>query len=416
MMARVIAAADRGVKVRILLDDLSTILHDMTHIELRDAAWTRINRHPNIEIRVFNAWRERSLLGRAAESLWDFDRLNRRMHNKQMVVDNRLAILGGRNLGDEYFGLNPEFNFHDLDVLGIGPVARQASAVFDRYWNSEWVRRVAASGTLHVPMTPSQTDEDTLNRLEVDSKNYPRIARERSWTEKLSTLAPSLHPGRSQVHADSPSRATGARNHTPDAFRALLRSARQEVLIVNAYVIPDAAFVEDLHALVTRGVAVRILTNSLASHDVAAVNSHYESWRVPLLRAGVQLYELRADAALRMDLVETPPVRGRFVGLHTKAMVVDRQRSFIGSMNLDPRSEFINAEMGLLIESASLAEALAREMERGLGGDNAWRLELDAQERLRWVSNAETVDRQPARNAWQRLENLFFKLFPPYLY
>ncbi len=130
LMARVIAAADRGVKVRLLFDDLNTMLHDMGSPELRDAMLSRIDAHPNIEIRVFNAWRERGWAGRVTEALTDFTRLNRRMHNKQMVVDNRVAILGGRNIADEYMGLNPKFNFHDLDVLGVGPVARQASAVF----------------------------------------------------------------------------------------------------------------------------------------------------------------------------------------------------------------------------------------------------------------------------------------------
>jgi putative cardiolipin synthase len=333
-----------------------------------------------------------------------------------MVADNRLAILGGRNIGDEYFGLNAAFNFHDLDVLGVGPVARQASALFDRYWNSVWVRRIAGGAAADDPAPPSAADLEALARLEGDARSRVMLAGQRSWAAELAALESSLHPGRSVVHADSPSRAATVRNHMPEAFRALLLSARREVLIVNAYIIPDAVFVDDLRALTARGVTVRVLTNSLASHDVPAVNSHYETWRVPLLRAGVQLHELRPDAAVQSQLVDTPPVRGRFVGLHTKAMVIDRQRSFIGSMNLDPRSEVINAEMGILIESAPLADALAVEMERDMGGANAWRVELDAEEHPRWTSDAGTLHRQPARSAWQRLENLFFKLFPPNLY
>ncbi len=147
MMSRVIQAANRGVKVRILFDDLNTMLHDMTHVEMRDQLLSHIAKHPNIQIRVFNPWQDRSLIGRGLGMLGDFQRLNRRMHNKQMVADNRASIIGGRNLGDEYFGLNPAFNFHDLDVLGIGPVARQASLVFDRYWNSEWVEDIPKPAT-----------------------------------------------------------------------------------------------------------------------------------------------------------------------------------------------------------------------------------------------------------------------------
>jgi putative cardiolipin synthase len=416
LMARVVEAADRGVRVRILFDDLNTMLHDMEHVELRDAALGRIDRHPKIEIRVFNAWRERGLVGRAAESVWDFERLNRRMHNKQMVVDNRLAIIGGRNIGDEYFGLHEGFNFHDLDVLGVGPVARQASAVFDRYWNSAWVRSVAGGSQAGSAEPPSTADQDAQARLEANAAARVILAGQRSWAAELAALAPSLHPGRSTVHADSPSRASTTRNHMPEAFRALLLSARSEVLIVNAYVIPDDTFIADLGALTARGVKVRLLTNSLASHDVPAVNSHYENWRAPLLQAGVDLHELRADPAVQSLFVDTPPVRGRFVGLHTKAMVIDRRHSFIGSMNLDPRSEVLNAEMGVLIDSEPLARALAAEMERDMSGANSWRVELDPQGKLRWASDAGTLTRQPARNAWQRVENLFFKMFPPTLY
>jgi cardiolipin synthase C len=416
LMARVVAAADRGVRVRVLFDDLNTLLRDMGHLELRDATLARIDRHPRIEIRVFNAWSERGLLGRAAESLWDFERLNRRMHNKQMVADNRLAILGGRNIGDEYFGLHHEFNFHDLDVLGVGPVAREASAVFDRYWNSPWVRRLANSGSASGPIEPSDGERTALAALETDARARLVLAGQRSWLAELDELREVLVPGRSAVHADSPSRAPGQRNHTPEAFRALMLSARHEVLITNAYIIPDAALVSDVASLTARGVRVRVLTNSLASHDVPAVNSHYEAWRGPLLRAGAQLHEMRADPAMKAKLIDTPPVSGRFAGLHTKAMVIDRSRSFVGSMNLDPRSEVLNAEMGIVIDSEPLAKQLAEAMDRDMQGANSWRVQLDAQGHLHWVSDAGTVREQPARSAWQRVENLVFKLFPPSLY
>lgn len=414
LIARVVAAADRGVRVRLLFDDLNTLLHDMGHVELRDATLARLDRHPNIEIRVFNAWQARGLLGRAAEAVWDFERLNRRMHNKQMVADNRVVILGGRNIGDEYFGLNAEFNFLDLDVLGVGPVAREASAVFDRYWNSRWVRRIPPDAA--VDDGPSRADRDAVAELETDARARIILAGQRSWARELAGLAASVVPGRSAVHTDSPSREPSARNHMPEAFRALLMSATREVLIANAYIIPDAVLLDDLRALVSRGVRVRVLTNSLASHDVPAVNSHYEVWRRPLLQAGVAIHELRADAALQSTAVDTPPVRGRFVGLHTKAMVIDRQRSFVGSMNLDPRSEVINSEMGVLVDSVPLATALAAEMELGMSGANSWAVELGDDGCLRWTNDAASLRRQPARSLWQRTQNVFFKLFPPSLY
>lgn len=413
MMLRVIAAADRGVRVRLLFDDLNTLLHDMDSVELRDAMLARIDAHPNIEIRVFNAWRERSLVGRAAEGLADFERLNRRMHNKQMVADNRVAIIGGRNIGDEYFGLNPAFNFHDLDVLGFGPVAREASKVFDRYWNSEWVRRIPRDERMPAP-------QDTLSEAARIAAGHPALqgllSGKRAWDDELAALSATLRPGKSAVHTDSPSRAASTRNHMPEAFRALMRSARREVLITNAYIIPDAAFMDDLRELAARGVAVRILTNSLASHDVPAVNSHYERWRRAILQSGARLYELRADAAMRSELVDVAPVRSEFAGLHTKAMVIDRERCFVGSMNLDPRSEIINSEMGVLIDSPPLAADLADRMARDMAPENSWQVTLAPDAALRWSSTAGERTSQPARHVLQRLENLLFKLFPAELY
>jgi putative cardiolipin synthase len=416
MMARVIAAANRGVRVRLLFDDLNTLLHDMTSVELRDAALATIDRHPSIELRVFNAWRHRDLLGRAGEAVAEFGRLNRRMHNKQMIVDNRVAIIGGRNIGDEYFGLNSGFNFHDLDVLGVGPVARQASSVFDRYWNSDWVRRIPLGGATVEPPTRSAAEAGALAMLEADARAHLLHDGKQEWTGKLTELGGSLHAGRSTVHTDSPSRAANVHNFVPEAFRGLLRSARSEVLITNAYIIPDRNFIADLRALAARGVRIRILTNSLASHDVPAVNSHYERWRREILQTGAQLYEFRADPAIKASVVEFPPFAGDFAGLHTKAMVIDRRRSFVGSMNLDPRSEVINAEMGIAIDSEPLAAALAAEMERDMGPANSWSVTLDADGRLRWSDDRRTRATQPARNFAQRIQNLFFKLFPPSLY
>ncbi len=415
LLARVIAAANRGVRVRLLFDDLNTLLHDMGSVELRDAALAMIDRHPKIEIRVFNAWRSRDLLGRAAEGAAEFERLNRRMHNKQMIADNRAAIIGGRNIGDEYFGLNAGFNFHDLDVLGIGPVARQASSVFDRYWNSDWVRRIPlADGAAASPR--SAAEAEALAALEADARGRLLLDGRRGWSVDLAGISAALAAGRSSVHTDSPSRAANVHNQVPEAFRALMRSASSEVLITNAYIIPDANFMADLQELAGRGVRVRILTNSLASHDVPAVNSHYEGWRRPILRTGAELYEFRPDPAIQAPVVEFPPFKGRFAGLHTKAMVIDRRRSFVGSMNLDPRSEVINAEMGVVIDSEPLAALLAAEMERDMGPANSWRVTLQPDGALAWTSDRETRATQPARDFMQRVENLVFKLFPPSLY
>ncbi|MGB5208733.1 MAG: phospholipase D-like domain-containing protein, partial [Azonexus sp.] len=254
MMDRVIMAADRGVKVRILFDDLNTMLHDMTHVEMRDELLSRIDRHPNIQIRVFNPWEDRSLLGRGVGMASDFKRLNRRMHNKQMVVDNRVAIIGGRNLGDEYFGLNPEFNFHDLDVLGVGPVARQASQVFDRYWNSEWVRAIPKLATDGEIPPEDELSAGAIRNMMANPSLQAIEAHRTDWTAQIAGLPGLLGAGRSEVHTDSPARDVETTNHMPDAIRALMRSANSELLITNAYIIPDANFMADLRELGERGV------------------------------------------------------------------------------------------------------------------------------------------------------------------
>ena len=415
LMKRVIEAADRGVKVRMTLDDLTTIFEDETHPKLQDAAEALVDAHPNIEIRLFNAWHARELAGRAVETLNRMERINHRMHNKLLVVDNRATILGGRNIGNEYFGLSEDFNFRDLDVLGVGPIARQASGVFDRFWNSEWVVPVKALGIastredLRREYAPTRTKlaaAPSLERFPLDRQD---------WSAALAALPAQMHGGTSRVHTDTPD-GDALNHHMPRAIRELVGSAQREVLVTNAYIIPDEAAIRLIHAYVARGVTFRVLTNSLASHDVPAVNSHYKQWRKPLLEAGVDLYEMRSDAAVQPLLADTAPTQAKFMGLHVKAMVIDRERVFIGSMNLDPRSAQINSEMGVIVESPGLARELAAAMDRDMASDNAWHVTLDASGQVRWTAGDDVRTMQPARNFWQRVEDLLFMASPRDLY
>jgi putative cardiolipin synthase len=415
LMKRVIEAADRGVRVRLILDDLSTILEDESHPKLRDAAAALIDAHPNIEIRLFNAWRSRPLAGRAVEMLGRMERINHRMHNKLLVADNRAAIVGGRNIGNEYFGLSPEFNFRDLDVLGIGAVARQASGVFDRFWNSEWVVPVKALG---VAATPEEIGRELapMRKKLASAKSLARFPIDRQdWSAALARLPAEMHPGTSRVHTDTPD-PDALNHHMPSAIRDLVGGAAREVLVTNAYIIPGEHAVARMRDQTARGVKIRMLTNSLASHDVPAVNSHYKQWRKPLLEAGIDLYEIRADAAVQALLADTPPTEAEFMGLHVKAIVIDRERVFVGSMNLDPRSWGINSEMGVVVESSGLAQALARAMERDMAPENAWRVTLGADGNIRWTAGDRVLTSQPARSLWQRVEDVFFMAFPRDLY
>jgi putative cardiolipin synthase len=415
LMKHVVDAADRGVKVRIILDDLTTLLADDRTPKVRDWENAVLNAHRNIELRLYNAFKVRALLGRGVDFVKRMDVMNQRMHNKMLVADNRAVILGGRNIGNEYFGFATEFNFRDLDLLGAGPVARQASAVFDRFWNSSWVVPV---GALELQATSRDLRADKPRMLEVieGSPVLQRLPLNReSWQDLLDDLAKTAHTGTSQVVTDVPGRGK-VRHRMPKAMRDLMNSAQHELLITNSYVIPNADDITLFNELRSRGVKVKILTNSLASQDVPAVNSHYKGWRKPLIRAGVDLYETRPDAAIRSQVVDTPPVRAKFVGLHVKAIVVDRQKVFVGSMNLDPRSQELNSEMGVVVNSEPLATQLADIMERDMQPANAWHVTLNEHNALRWTADGPALTRQPARGAWQRMQDVFFMLFPKNLY
>ena len=415
LIKRVIEAADRGVKVRLILDDLSTMLEDEEHVRSRDVPVAVIDSHPNIEVRLFNVWHDRAVSGRVLETLERMERINHRMHNKLLVADNRAAVIGGRNIGNEYFGLSPAFNFRDLGVLGVGPVARQASAVFDRFWNSSWVTE---AGVLGITVAPGELQRHRerlgaeLAAAEV-LELFPITPQD--WQESLTAIPARMHAGTSRVHTDTPDDGVVS-HHMPPAMRALFGSAHKEILIINAYVIPDDRWLGLIKEQVAGGVRVRLLTNSLGSHDVPAVNSHYKGWRKPLLEAGVELYELRHDAALQSTQVDTAPNVGKYVGLHIKTAVIDRERVFVGSMNLDPRSKNINSEMGVVIESPSLAAELARLFEDNVAQENAWKVTLDGAGKVRWTASGQVLMRQPARNFWQRIQDVVLMAFPQDLY
>ena len=402
VLERAVEAAERGVHVRMLVDDLLTIGLDQTIYEL--------NQHPNIEFRMFNPWKDRSALARGGEMVARFERLNQRMHDKLLIADGRAAIVGGRNIGDHYFGLSEAYNFHDLDMVGFGHVAEQAGDMFDHFWNSEWVVSAINLNTTPDPVHARQAwyamQEKNRQAVELGSFGIEPA----DWTETLRKLAGELHPGTSELVFDETQGDQIAQNVAEVMF-PWMDLAQEELLITNAYIIPSQPSIDFLQSLTDRGVRVRILTNSLESHDVPAVNSHYRDWRDDLILAGVELYELRADAAIK-DLVDVPPVSGEFVGLHTKAFVVDREKAFIGSMNFDPRSFNINSEAGAFVHSPGLAEELAQVMERDMMPDNAWQVFLDEKGAPYWVNSDGRTDRQPARGGSQRAMDKIFKVIP----
>ncbi len=402
ILERAVLAAARGVKVRLVVDDLLTINQDQLIADIHD--------HPNIEVRLFNPWHERGISARAGQMIAEMERLNTRMHAKLLIADGKAAIVGGRNIGDHYFGLSHDYNFHDLDVLAIGDIAGDANSMFDHYWNSDWI--VSADNLTAQPDKGQALETwealQEANRTMDELENLPRAPKD--WSAEIAALEAELRPGSGHLVFDDVSAQAISQTMVSTMFSFFDR-AQEELLITNAYIIPGQAAIDFLRSLRERGVEIRILTNSLASHDVPAVNSHYEGWRDDLVNAGAELYELRADAAIQ-SLVNMPPVSGKFVGLHTKAAVVDRRYSFIGSMNLDPRSANINTEMGAIIDSPELAEDLRALMLRDMSGENAWQVLLDEKGKPYWVNSDETVTSQPTRGVMQNVMNVIFKVVP----
>jgi putative cardiolipin synthase len=335
------------------------------------------------------------------------------MHNKLLIADGWMTILGGRNVGDHYFGLNHRYNFHDLDIIAIGGEAIEASEIFDHFWNSDQV--LPASAFVDDPSWEEidATRADELERLRETGDLIEFPFERRDWSDEIAAVVERMSPGTSTVEYDRVLPDTAA--PTQDGVVALaeiVEQAQREVLIVNAYIIPGETMMQILREAVGRGVRVRMLTNSLASNDVPAVTAKYKKYRKPLIEAGVELYEFRAHPEIQVGIVDTAPVEAGFAGLHTKAAVIDREIVYVGSLNLDPRSIQLNTEMGMIVTSPGLAEEVAAIAERDMAPSNSWRVLLDEDGKLFWESSAGVVTRQPAQNYWQRIQMWFFGIAP----
>jgi putative cardiolipin synthase len=373
-------AAERGVRVRLLLDDINTAGLDAT-IAALDA-------HPNVEVRLYNPVFNRN--ARALAYLTDFARLNRRMHNKSFTADNQATIVGGRNIGNEYFAEGGGVWFKDLDVVAVGPVVREVSASFDLYWASPSAYPAAR---LVRPAEPE--DAAALKarfagvRADPGSRTYLESLRETTLVRELLEGSLPLEWTAARVVGDDPAKTLDTTGRTDVLLlSALLPVAGQPEKsfdLVSPYFVPGEEGAAALAALAERGVKVRVLTNSLAATDVAAVHAGYAKRRAGLLRAGVGLYELKPSAGSG----DVPEAKGRPGGssaasLHAKTFAIDGRRVFVGSFNFDQRSALLNTEMGLLIESPALAARLARGFD-DVVPKAAYEVRLAAAGGLEWI-------------------------------
>ena len=417
LAAELLRAAERGVKVRVLIDDLDArAKHDVFAIA---------DLHPNLEVRIFNPFYDRyGVIGQWSEFVLRGTRLNRRMHNKAWVADNRVAIVGGRNIGDEYFGASEQSNFSDTDVVLVGPVVEQVSREFDVYWNSPDAVPVSRFEARKPKPEQLQRLLQAALAFSHEAGETPYIAALRDPVQRAELLkrAPPLVRVRSiRVLADDPGKigAEEAGLHPSLVLGSLMQvvgQASSEVLVVSPYFVPGRQGAANLIESAQRGIRVAVLTNSLAATDIVAVHVGYARYRRELLRGGVELYEMKrkaGDAAADDHISLTGSSRAT---LHTKAMIVDRRWAFIGSMNLDPRSANLNTEMGVLVDSEALAEQLRGQFEHNTSPELSYRVELDPERGLVWHDRVNGRDRavedEPDASVGRRLGATLLRALP----
>lgn len=405
--AKLLEAADRGVRVRLLIDDIFTTVED--------DAFILLNEHSNIELRLFNPVGRKGLY--YVNYVGDFKLANRRMHNKSFTVDNQVSIVGGRNIADEYFELLGDTEFVDFDMLTVGPVAAEISATFDRFWNHELsVPMEAFKKSRNVPDLATVRANVDKSVEEASQSIYGRALASPLIREMLEEKV-ELHFGPSRVITDDPDKLL---NKVSDdhkvlvtALAELVDQAESEVVIVTPYFIPGKRGVEFWRGITGKGTRVVIVTNSLATNNHVPVHSAYARYRHDMLDAGVELYEVRVDASKVPE--DDTDTSYEALTLHTKAVLVDRRLTFVGSLNLDPRSIDINTESGVLIENEALAGELSEKLFEILPSF-AYRVTENAKGKLRWTVQIDgqevTEKNEPQAGAWLRFKAWLFRAAP----
>ena len=409
MADRLLRAADRGVRVRLLLDDTN-------QSEDLDTSVAALDAHPNIEVRLFNPIAHRRWRG--LSFLSDFSRVNHRMHNKLFVADNALGIVGGRNIADSYFGVRPDQNFRDLDVAMAGPVVRELSVSFDTFWNSKWAVPVGALVADRVTQDAFQAMRKRLEgNIATDGYPYPIEERVADLRARLIEIRERFIWAPGHAYAEDPARVEGddgGGRVIYEALRQRIHEIKHELLVESPYLVLSERNLQGVRELTARNVRVRILTNSAATNDVLAAHAGYANTRNGLVDAGAELYELRPDSNMKREW-SLAAGRSR-ASLHAKSVVFDRESAFIGSFNLDPRSASINTEIGVMIDSPEIARQLAAFMDEGVTPGSAFRVTHDAHGDLVWTAETNgarvELDTDPETSLGQRFLVDIMRLLP----
>ena len=399
---KLLQAADRGVRVRALVDD----------IQLKGLV-SKLNvlcEHPNIEIRIFNPFSMRMHfpleLFRVAEFAIDGNRLNHRMHNKLLVADNQLAILGGRNIGDDYFGYSKKRNFIDTDILLSGHIVNKLSDGFDSYWNSRWAFPVSEIAHASVRKDDLLMLRERIHKRLADYPQLVLLANESSFNHTIDRLGKAHVLSDAETVIDNPSvRWFDLPDEIAAELTKVAMNVQREVLIVSPYLVPTPKLFDIAKLLIERGVRIKVVTNSLATNDIVIAHSAYARYRKAILASGIELYEMRAD----------PEFTGSNIAeqhsLHSKYIIFDDEVVFIGSMNLDRRSLHLNTELGVVLRSPGLIDALRGSFQTLILPENSWRVTM-TENGLRWTSSTGIIDKEPAKSDMQRIKSQLLRAIP----
>ncbi|WFS62963.1 phospholipase D family protein [Pseudodesulfovibrio thermohalotolerans] len=411
-----VRASRRGVRIRLLVDDLDLFG--------RDAEAATLSALPNFEVRLFHPFGRN--IGKMAQFITRFGDVTRRMHNKCFIADNQFAILGGRNIGDQYFNAGSDVAFYDLDVLCVGDVVKEVSVSFDEYWNSDLAY---PAEVLLKDMPTPQGATERADRLEAvvnsEERHQAYLAKVRN-AKILRVDTPADLPfewGQATAVYDRPEKLSNERErrdlHLISRLGPNFEALSKELFLVSPYFVPGRSGVRYLKSLTQQGVKVRILTNSLESNDVPIVHAGYSRYRLALLKAGVELYELKPSLKEREKRSSQKLFGSSSASLHSKTFVLDRETVFIGSMNLDPRSSIENTEIGVVFHSSAMAGTIVDGVELQLA-EHAYKVTLvtdkSGHERLRWstLENGKEIiySSEPNASFWKRFGTGFLSLLP----
>jgi putative cardiolipin synthase len=420
LVERLLNAADRGVRIRLLFDDYGTTVSD--------AVMWLLAGHPNIQLRLFNPVKDRTRgFTHSMQIFGSFSDYDHRMHNKSFIVDDTVTIVGGRNLGDGYFGGSEIYNFADMDVVATGPVVQEVSNAYDLFWNCRWAIPLEA-------LVTKKPDAEGFRKTLAELKEKNLKAKDTRYAVRLkeSGFYSQISQGKNPIHLiwakgtvlhDMPEKVSeDLKDKDPNVYlathlRPLIKGTKSEMILVAPYFVPGKKGLNDFYMLREHGVTVKVLTNSLSSTDEVAVHAGYTKYRKPLLKKGAGLFELRGDPSKGAKQLRSRVMGTSSGGLHAKFYVFDRKSAFIGSRNLDNRSNRINTEIGIYIESPEIAGQLADLFEVITKPQSSFTLKLSKDNKLLWITEEggkEVIyDQEPMVSGWTRFTSDFYSVFAP---